>query len=273
MSSSQPSGASPTIGINSARSALKFGAEQVAELWLDRRRRDQRLAELAGLARDAGVRVRQLDRQALDAAAGGGNHQGVIAWVTGPAARPAQDLDALLAGLEHPPLLLILDGVTDPHNLGACLRSADAAGADAVIAPRDKAAGLTPAAVKVASGAAESVPFIQVTNLARVLEQLKAAGVWLMGTAEDAPASLYQTDLTGPLGLVLGGEGSGMRRLTRAHCDVLLHIPMRGRVESLNVSVAAGVCLYEALRQRGGQDREPRTQTLRPGKLAAQPRG
>jgi 23S rRNA (guanosine2251-2'-O)-methyltransferase len=252
VSPTQPSGASPTIGINSVRSALKLGAEQVSELWLDRRRRDQRLAELAGLARRAGVHVRQLDRDALDTAADGANHQGVIAWVSGPAARPVQDLDALLGRLDHAPLLLILDGVTDPHNLGACLRSADAAGADAVIAPKDKAAGLTPAAVKVASGAAESVPFIQVTNLARTLEQLKVAGLWLMGTAEDAPVTLFAGDLTGPLGLVLGGEGSGLRRLTRQHCDRLMRIPMRGRVESLNVSVAAGVCLYEALRQRGG---------------------
>jgi 23S rRNA (guanosine2251-2'-O)-methyltransferase len=172
VSPSIPVGARPTVGINSARSALKLGAEQVVELWLDRRRRDQRVAELAGTARKAGVRVRQLDRELLDEAAGGINHQGVIAWVTGPTARPSQDLDALLAGLDHPPLLLILDGVTDPHNLGACLRSADAAGADAVIAPKDKAVGLTPVAVKVACGAAESVPFIQVTNLARALDQL-----------------------------------------------------------------------------------------------------
>ncbi|MGD9298109.1 23S rRNA (guanosine(2251)-2'-O)-methyltransferase RlmB [Thiohalocapsa sp.] len=250
MAPTTPGGTSPTIGINSARSALRLGAEQVAELWLDRRRRDQRLAELAGLARSAGVHVRQLDRAALDDAAGGANHQGVIAWVTGPAARPIQDLDTLLANLDHPPLLLILDGVTDPHNLGACLRSADAAGADAVIAPKDKAAGLTPAAVKVASGAADSVPFIQVTNLARVLDKLKAAGIWLVGTAEDAPGDLYATDLAGSVGLVLGGEGSGLRRLTREHCDLLVRIPMRGRVESLNVSVAAGICLYEALRQR-----------------------
>ncbi|MCG6940269.1 MAG: 23S rRNA (guanosine(2251)-2'-O)-methyltransferase RlmB [Thiohalocapsa sp.] len=251
MSPSTPIGASPTVGINSARSALKFGAGQVVELWLDRRRRDQRVAELAGMARKAGVRLRQLDREVLDEAAAGANHQGVIAWVTGPAARPVQDLDALLAGLDHPPLLLILDGITDPHNLGACLRSADAAGADAVIAPKDKAAGLTPVVVKVASGAAESVPFIQVTNLARALEKLKTAGVWLVGTSDAAAAGLYDTDLRGPLGLVLGGEGSGLRRLTREHCDLLVSLPMRGRVESLNVSVAAGVCLYEALRQRG----------------------
>jgi 23S rRNA (guanosine2251-2'-O)-methyltransferase len=251
VSPSTPIGASPTVGINSARSALKFGAGQVVELWLDRRRRDQRVAELAGMARKAGVRLRQLDREVLDEAAAGANHQGVIAWVTGPAARPVQDLDALLAGLDHPPLLLILDGITDPHNLGACLRSADAAGADAVIAPKDKAAGLTPVVVKVASGAAESVPFIQVTNLARALEKLKTAGVWLVGTSDAAAAGLYDTDLRGPLGLVLGGEGSGLRRLTREHCDLLVSLPMRGRVESLNVSVAAGVCLYEALRQRG----------------------
>ncbi len=250
MSPSTPAGASPTIGINSARSALKLGPGRVVELWLDRRRRDQRVADLVGTASKAGVRVRQLDRVALDEAAGGANHQGVIAWVTGPAGRPAQDLDALLAELDHPPLLLILDGITDPHNLGACLRSADAAGADAVIAPKDKAAGLTPVAAKVASGAAESVPFVQVTNLARALNQLKAAGVWLVGTADDAAVSLFDTDLRGPLALVLGSEGSGMRRLTRERCDLLVSLPMRGRVESLNVSVAAGVCLYETLRQR-----------------------
>jgi 23S rRNA (guanosine2251-2'-O)-methyltransferase len=250
VSPSVPSDASPTVGINSARSALKSGAAQVVELWLDRRRRDQRVAELAGMARKLGVPVRQLDRLLLDAAAHNANHQGVIAWVTGPAAGPAQDLDELLAVLDHPPLLLILDGVTDPHNLGACLRSADAAGADALIAPKDKAAGLTPVAVKVASGAAQSVPFIQVTNLARALDRLKGAGVWLVGTADDAGAGLFDTDLRGPLGLVLGSEGKGLRRLTREHCDLLVRLPMRGRVESLNVSVAAGVCLYEALRQR-----------------------
>ncbi len=252
MAEPRPSDTSPTLGINSARSALKFGAERVAELWLDRRRRDRRLAELAAAAREASVPVRQVQREALDQAAGGANHQGAIAWVRGSTARPTQDLDGLLATLKHPPLLLILDGVTDPHNLGACLRSADGAGADAVIAPKDKAAGLTPVAVKVASGAAESVPFVPVTNLARTLARLKDAGVWLVGTADNAEASLFEADLRGPMGLVLGGEGSGMRRLTREHCDLLVRLPMRGRVESLNVSVAAGVCLYEALRQRGG---------------------
>ena len=237
-------------GINSVRSALKFGADGVAELWLDRQRRDRRLAELATLARDSGVTVRQTERHELDRAAGGANHQGVLAWVRTPAARGEHDLDAVLDAIEGPPLLLILDGVTDPHNLGACLRSADGAGAHAVIAPKDKAVGLTPVAVKVASGAAESVPFVQVTNLARTLDALKERGIWLIGTADDAPETLFETDLRGPVGLVLGSEGTGMRRLTRERCDLLARVPMRGRAESLNVSVAAGVCLYEALRQR-----------------------
>jgi len=237
-------------GINSVRSALKFGADGVAELWLDRNRRDRRLAELVTLARDSGVTVRQTERHELDRAAGGANHQGVLAWVRTPAARGEHDLDAVLDAIEGPPLLLILDGVTDPHNLGACLRSADGAGAHAVIAPKDKAAGLTPVAVKVASGAAESVPFVQVTNLARTLDALKERGIWLIGTADDAPETLFETDLRGPVGLVLGSEGTGMRRLTRERCDLLARVPMRGRAESLNVSVAAGVCLYEALRQR-----------------------
>jgi len=237
-------------GINSVRSALKFGADGVAELWLDRQRRDRRLAELVTLARDSGVTVRQTERHELDRAADGANHQGVLAWVRTLAARGEHDLDAVLDAIEGPPLLLILDGVTDPHNLGACLRSADGAGAHAVIAPKDKAAGLTPVAVKVASGAAESVPFVQVTNLARTLDALKDRGIWLIGTADDAPKTLFATDLRGPVGLVLGSEGTGMRRLTRERCDLLARVPMRGRVESLNVSVAAGVCLYEALRQR-----------------------
>ena len=243
-------GQAPVVGINSVRSALRFGAEGVQELWLDRRRRDRRLLELATLARESGISVRQLEREDLDRAAEGANHQGALAWVRMPAARAEADLDALLAGIVGPPFLLILDGVTDPHNLGACLRSADAAGVHAVIAPKDNAVGLTPVAVKVASGAAESLPFVQVTNLARTLDRLKQRGIWLMGTSDDADATLYQTDLRGPLALVLGSEGKGLRRLTRERCDLLVRLPMLGRVESLNVSVAAGICLYEALRQR-----------------------
>jgi 23S rRNA (guanosine2251-2'-O)-methyltransferase len=206
--------------------------------------------ELATLAREAGVSVRQLERDELDRAAEGANHQGAMAWVRVPAARTESDLDRLLDGIDGPAFLLILDGVTDPHNLGASLRSADAAGVHAVIAPKDNAVGLTPVAVKVASGAAESVPFVQVTNLARTLDRLKAQGIWLIGTSDDADTILYQTDLQGPLALVLGSEGKGMRRLTRERCDLLVRLPMLGRVESLNVSVTAGICLYEALRQR-----------------------
>jgi 23S rRNA (guanosine2251-2'-O)-methyltransferase len=240
----------PIGGINSVRAALDLGAQEIGGIWLDRRRRDRRLAEVAGLARAAGLPVRQVDRSALDAAANGINHQGVLAWVKAPVSRQPQDLDILFDRLEGPPLLLVLDGVTDPHNLGACLRSADGAGVHAVIAPKDKAVGLTPVAVKVASGAAESVPFVQVTNLARTLDALKARGVWLIGTAGEAPQTLFEMDLSGPVALVLGSEGKGLRRLTRERCDLLARLPMQGRVESLNVSVAAGICLYEALRQR-----------------------
>jgi 23S rRNA (guanosine2251-2'-O)-methyltransferase len=167
-----------------------------------------------------------------------------------PVARTEHDLHRLLDAAEQPPLLLVLDGVTDPHNLGACLRSADGAGATAVIAPKDKAVGLTPVVVKVASGAAESLPFIQVTNLARTLEALKLRGVWLIGLADSVPTTLFDTELSGPIALVLGSEGSGLRRLTQERCDLLASLPMRGCVESLNVSVAAGICLYEVVRRR-----------------------
>jgi 23S rRNA (guanosine2251-2'-O)-methyltransferase len=222
----------------------------VSEVWLERRRHDRRLGEIAELAREQGVPIRQVDRQDLERAAQGVNHQGVLAWVQLPAARDEHDLDALLDGLSAPPLLLLLDEIQDPHNLGACLRTADAAGVHAVVAPRDQAVGLTPTVCKVASGAAETVPFVQVTNLARVMERLKERGIWLMGTAGEAPAEVYDTDLTGAIGLVMGGEGRGLRRLTRERCDLLVRLPMLGSVESLNVSVATGIVLYEALRQR-----------------------
>lgn len=242
----------PVAGIHSARSALKFGPEGVGELWLDRTRRDRRLAELAELARSAGVRIRQVAAEELDRAAEGARHQGVLAWVRVPAARSERDLDRILDALDAPPLLLLLDEVQDPHNLGACLRTADAAGAAAVIAPKDNSAGLTPVTCKVASGAAETVPYCQVTNLARTMEQLKARGIWLTGLAGEAGLDLYGADLTGPAGLVMGSEGAGLRRLTRERCDALVRLPMLGNVESLNVSVAAGVALYEAVRQRRG---------------------
>jgi 23S rRNA (guanosine2251-2'-O)-methyltransferase len=241
---------SPVAGINSVRAAVGLGADKVAELWLDRRRRDRRLSELAQTARQAGIRVRQLERERLDEAAEGANHQGALAWVRMPDRLGERDLDGLIGAIDGPPLLLVLDGVTDPHNLGACLRTADGAGAHGVIAPKDQAAGLTPVVLKVASGAADSVPFVQVTNLARTLDRLKALGVWVIGAADTAEMALFDADLSGPLALVLGSEGNGIRRLTRERCDGLVRVPMQGRVESLNVSVAAGVCLYEALRQR-----------------------
>lgn len=243
-------GLTPIAGIHSVRAALKHGSEGVSEIWLERRRRDRRLAELAELASEAGVAIRQATRDELEDAAAGVNHQGVLAWVRIPAARGEADLAQVIDAVQGPPLLLILDGVQDPHNLGACLRTADAAGVHALIAPKDKAVGLTAVACKVASGAAQTVPYVQVTNLARTIEGIKERGIWLIGTAGEATSSLFETDLTGPLALVMGGEGKGLRRLTRDRCDLLARLPMLGSVESLNVSVATGVCLYEALRQR-----------------------
>lgn len=242
----------PVWGIHSVRAALRFGREGVGEVWVDRGRRDRRLADLLETAGRSGVKLRQVERGELERVAEGANHQGVLAWVRSPAAGTEQDLDALLQALEDPPLLLLLDGVQDPHNLGACLRVAEAAGAHALIAPKDNAAGLTPVVCKVASGAAATLPYIQVTNLARTMGRLKEQGVWLTGASGDAATELFAADLTGPLALVMGSEGGGLRRLTREHCDRLVRLPMCGRVESLNVSVAAGICLYEALRQRRG---------------------
>jgi len=239
------------VGLNAVRSALKHGADQVSVLAVDAARHDRRLQELIDSAKTAGIRVEPMAREALDRLAGGASHQGAVATVLAPASRDEAGLHALLDELDRPPFLLVLDGVQDPHNLGACLRSADAAGVDAVIAPRDRAVGLTPVVCKVASGAAESVPFFQVTNLARTLEQLRDRWrVWVVGTAGESETLLYGADLRGPLALVLGGEGKGLRRLTREHCDLLVRLPMAGVVESLNVSVAAGVCLFEAVRQR-----------------------
>jgi 23S rRNA (guanosine2251-2'-O)-methyltransferase len=238
-------------GINSVRTALKHGAEGVAEVWVEARRRDKKIREIVGLAKEDGVPIHQVDRTDLDKMVPGVNHQGAVAKVAVPAALGEKDLELLLSKLETPPFLLVLDGVQDPHNLGACLRSADAAGVTAVIAPKDRSVGLTPTVCKVASGAAEAVPFIQVTNLARTIRWLQDNHrVWVVGTAGEAESSLYQLALTGPFALVMGGEDKGMRRLTREACDSLVKIPMAGTVESLNVSVATGICLFEALRQR-----------------------
>jgi len=238
------------FGIHAVEAALKKAA--VSELWLDERQKPgSRLNNLIELARRERVKIARHSREELDQLAGGERHQGVVAHLSEAlAAVTQQDLLTLIESLEHPPFLLILDGVTDPHNLGACLRSANAAGVDAVIAPKDKAVGLTPVVRKVACGAAEETPFYQVTNLARTLRDLQQAGVWLIGADGETEQSIFQTDLKGALALVMGAEGTGLRRLTREHCDLLVKIPMAGTVESLNVSVATGICLFEALRQR-----------------------
>jgi len=206
------------------------------------------MRQLVERVQAAGVRVLDSDDARLTQLAGTARHQGVVARVT-PLPQ-SHSLDDLLDAIEGPPLLLVLDGVTDPHNLGACLRVADGAGTHAVVAPKDHAVGLNATVAKVASGAAETVPYLMVTNLARTLNELKERDIRVIGTSDDAPITLYDADLSGPVALVLGAEGAGLRQLTRRHCDALVRIPMAGAVESLNVSVAAGVCLYEALRQR-----------------------
>jgi 23S rRNA (guanosine2251-2'-O)-methyltransferase len=238
------------FGLHAVAAFIDTASERVEALWIDQQRHDKRIRELTDRAESAGLVPRPADRKQLDKLAGGGRHQGVVAEVKPRAPGSERDLERILAEADGPVLLLVLDGVQDPHNLGACLRTADGAGVDAVIVPRDRACGLTSTVRKVATGAAETVPFIQVTNLARTLRLLQHAGVRLVGTAGEAPGDLYQADLTGSLALVLGAEGSGLRRLTREHCDELVRIPMLGAVESLNVSVATGVCLYEALRCR-----------------------
>lgn len=237
-------------GIHAVAAVLKQ-PKGVAEVYVEGGNRpNARLADLMNEAAGAEVRLSYVPRDELDRLAEGGRHQGIVARLVPHSRTEGLDLMTLIESLDHPPFLLIIDGVQDPHNLGACLRSADAAGVDAVIVPKDKAVGLTPAVRKVACGAAESVPFYQVTNLARTMRDLQQAGVWLVGAAGEAESDIYQVDLKGALGLVMGAEEGGLRRLTREHCDNLIKIPMLGTVESLNVSVAAGVCLFEALRQR-----------------------
>jgi 23S rRNA (guanosine2251-2'-O)-methyltransferase len=238
------------FGFHAVTVRLKTAPDSVVELHVDATRRDARMKQFVARAQEAGAKMVDSDDARLTALAGTSRHQGVVARVQ-PVAQ-SHSLDDLLDGLEGPPLLLVLDGVTDPHNLGACLRVADGAGVHAVIAPKDHAVGLGATVAKVASGAAETVPYFMVTNLARTLGELKERDIRVVGTSDDAPQTLYQATLTGPLALVLGAEGSGMRQLTRRTCDELVRIPMAGAVESLNVSVASGVCLYEAVRQRNG---------------------
>ena len=236
------------FGFHAVSIRLKVAPNSVREIHVDATRRDQRMKQFLAKVEEAGMRAIDSDDDRLQQMAGTHRHQGVGARVD--AVQLARSLDDLLDSLAEPPLLLVLDGVTDPHNLGACLRVADGAGAHAVIAPKDHAVGINATVAKVASGAAETMPYFMVTNLARTLNELKERNIWIIGTSDDAPKTLYQVDLKVPVALVLGAEGDGMRQLTRKTCDELVSIPMAGAVESLNVSVASGVCLYEALRQR-----------------------
>lgn len=238
-------------GFHAVAACLRSHPGSVREILVDATRRDARLRELLGQAQGLGVRVSTVDEKRLDALAGGGRHQGVVALTR--AARRVLELEDILDAAGEPPFLLLLDGVTDPHNLGACLRTADALGVHAVVVPKDRSAGMSPVVAKVASGAAQSVPLIAVTNLVRAMEQLKEAGVWLYGADEHGAQSLLDLRLRGAAAWVLGAEGQGLRRLTRERCDLLVRIPMLGRVESLNVSVAAALCLYETRRQRSGE--------------------
>ncbi|WAC75565.1 23S rRNA (guanosine(2251)-2'-O)-methyltransferase RlmB [Roseateles sp. SL47] len=236
------------FGFHAITVRLKTAPASVQEILFDATRKDQRMRGFLEKAAAAGARLVDSDDERLLKLCGTHRHQGVVARVK-PVAQH-HSLDDVLDEVEGPPLLLVLDGVTDPHNLGACLRVADGAGAHAVVAPKDHAVGLNATVAKVASGAAETVPYLMVTNLARALNELKERDIWVVGTSDQAEKTLYDLDLTGPVALVLGAEGPGMRLLTAKTCDELVRIPMQGAVESLNVSVAAGVCLYEALRQR-----------------------
>ncbi len=236
------------FGFHAVTSRIRHEASSVEEIYVDSSRVDGRMKDLLQAAKAAGVRIIPADDQRLSNIVGTRRHQGVVAKASELSL--ARNLDELLDAIEGPPLLLVLDGITDPHNLGACLRVADGAGAHAVIAPKDRAVGLNATAAKVASGAAETVPYITVTNLARTLRELKDRDIWLVGTSDEVEKNIYDVDFKVGCAIVMGSEGEGMRRLTRETCDMLVSVPMFGSVESLNVSVASGVCLYEARRQR-----------------------
>ncbi|HDL4184451.1 TPA: 23S rRNA (guanosine(2251)-2'-O)-methyltransferase RlmB [Mannheimia haemolytica] len=237
-------------GIHAVKAFLDNAPERLIEVLVLKGREDKRLMPLLNELQRLGVAIQQVNRQTLDNKSQGEVHQGIIARVVPQKELNEHDLEAILSQKKNP-LLLILDGVTDPHNLGACLRTADAAGVDAVIVPKDKSAQLTPTARKVACGAAEVMPLIRVTNLARTMRDLQERhNVWIVGTAGEAESGIYEAKLTGSIALVMGAEGDGIRRLTREHCDQLISIPMAGSVSSLNVSVATGVCLFEIVRQK-----------------------
>ena len=238
-------------GFHAVASRIRQRADSVVEVYLDTSRKDGRARDMAKLAESMRVRVVQVDGGRLDGMAGGGRHQGVAAKVE--LVELATSLDDVLDKVSGPPLVLVLDSITDPHNLGACLRTADAAGVHAVIAPKDHAVGLNATVIKVASGAADTVPYITVTNLARTMRELKERDIWIIGADGEAETAHFASGLDRPLAWVLGAEGEGLRRLTRETCDELRRIPMAGGIESLNVSVATGVCLFESVRQRSGK--------------------
>ena len=238
-------------GINAAASVLEHEAISVLEVMIEARARNPRLAELAERARGEGIAVRSVGSEVLDRMSGGVRHQGIVLRCAAARSLDENDLMALLEATERP-LLLVLDGVQDPHNLGACLRTAAAAGVTAVVIPKDKAAPVNATVRKTSAGAADRIPVVSVTNLARTLKKLQELGVWIYGLDGEAPATIHATDLKGNIALVMGGEGEGMRRLTRETCDGLVRIPMPGEMESLNVSVATGIALFEVVRQRGG---------------------
>lgn len=237
-------------GFHAIEAILQHEPERILDVWVLSGRDDKRLDVICENLSHQGISQQKTKREKLDELAGSTRHQGIVANCRMASTRNENFLNQLLDALNEPAFLLILDGVTDPHNLGACLRTADAAGVHAVIAPKDNAATLNATVRKVASGAAETTPFIAVTNLARCLRGLKERGIWLIGAAGEVETTVYQQDLKGPLGIVMGAEGKGLRRLTRETCDHLITIPMPGKIESLNVSVATGVCLFEAVRQR-----------------------
>ena len=238
------------FGLHAAQALLDYSPERIVRVWVDAQRRDQRLSSISEALAAQHIQAQMTDRKTLQRLASGQNHQGIVIEAHMPQALDEQALKKAVAALQKTALFLVLDHVQDPHNLGACLRSADATAVDGLILPKDQAVGITPVVCKVASGAAESVPVYQVTNLARTLRWLKGQNIWIVGAAGEADDTLYQVDMTVPLALVVGAEGKGMRRLIRESCDLLVRLPMQGEVQSLNVSVAAGVLLYEAVRQR-----------------------
>jgi 23S rRNA (guanosine2251-2'-O)-methyltransferase len=237
-------------GLHAVQAALDYSPKTINKAWTDTQRQDKRLSQAINDLRDLGIEPESVDRKKLDRLADSQNHQGIVIEVDMPAELSENDLKTAVENLTTPALFLVLDNVQDPHNFGACLRTADATGVHGVIITKDNATGITPTVCKVASGAAETVPVYQVTNLARTLRWLKGEDLWIIGAAGDTTQSAYQTDFSVPMALVIGAEGKGMRRLTREQCDMVVKLPMRGKVESLNLSVATGVLLYEAIRQR-----------------------